>query len=44
MMRQMPQRKINRQKMQEGFITMIVMMLVILAAVIYVAYKRVTSS
>lgn len=43
MMRQMLSRKISSQNKQDGFITMIVMMVVILAAVIYVAYKRVTS-
>jgi len=33
----------NKEK-HEGFITMIVMMLIILGAVIYLAYKRVVSS
>jgi hypothetical protein len=35
-------KKLENKDLQQGFITMIVMMLVILGVVIYVAYKRVS--
>jgi hypothetical protein len=37
-------KKLSRKDIEQGFITMIVMMIIIVAAVIYLAYKRVSNT